>query len=219
MLSKLFINLTKNNDTLLLIFLLLILAFSGCIKRKDLIKQNNNLIADKIALENKIKLLAAECEAQKTSLNLAHETKIKEINAQSAKDISEIKVREEKKNIIIQLPDRLLFKMGSARIRNEMLPLLHLFAGYIKNFPDQMVLVKGHACSLPIHNKFYESNWDLSSKRANEVIKYLIEKEKLPADQFCSVGMGEFHPNTNDKDNRRVEILILSKELSNDLKK
>lgn len=48
-----------------------------------------------------------------------------------------------------------------------------------------MVEVEGHTDDVPIHTEKFPSNWELSSVRATNVVKYLlaqgIEKERLKA--------------------------------------
>ena len=44
----------------------------------------------------------------------------------------------------------------------------------LEQFPDYEVIVSGHTDNIPISNKEYPSNWDLSSARALNFMKILM---------------------------------------------
>ncbi len=81
---------------------------------------------------------------------------------------------------------------------------------------DHEILVEGHTDGQPIHNAYFDSNWELSTARATSVARLLIEKYGLPADHMGAVGYGDTRPiapNDNDADrakNRRVVIFVKS---------
>ncbi|MDE2489939.1 MAG: flagellar motor protein MotB [Elusimicrobia bacterium] len=83
---------------------------------------------------------------------------------------------------------------------------------------DHEILVEGHTDDQPIHNLYFDSNWELSTARATSVTRLLIDKYHLPADHMGAVGYGATRPlvpNDNDADrakNRRVVIFIKSAE-------
>ncbi|HBM81310.1 MAG TPA: flagellar motor protein MotB, partial [Clostridiaceae bacterium] len=69
----------------------------------------------------------------------------------------------------------------------------------------------------PINNKQFKSNWELSTSRAVNVLKRLLEISKLGPEKFSAVGYGEFHPIANNNtatgrtQNRRVDFIIEKK--------
>jgi flagellar motor protein MotB len=81
---------------------------------------------------------------------------------------------------------------------------------------DHEILVEGHTDDQPIHNLYFDSNWELSTARATSVTRLLIDKYRLPADHMGAVGYGATRPlvpNDNDADrakNRRVVIFVRS---------
>ena len=86
--------------------------------------------------------------------------------------------------------------------------------GPIKN----PVLIEGHTDSMPIQNERYPSNWELSTARATNIIKYLTQAHGLPPGRLSAVGYGEYMPvekNTTPQGrakNRRVDIIVLSSD-------
>lgn len=86
--------------------------------------------------------------------------------------------------------------------------------------------ISGHTDNKPIHTEIYKDNWDLSAKRAANVLRELAKKDKnklssmetLEKSMFIS-GFGEFqalNENKTDaqrKENRRVSIEIDYQEI------
>jgi chemotaxis protein MotB len=70
---------------------------------------------------------------------------------------------------------------------------------------------------MPINSKLiekYPTNWELSTARATQVVRFLAEKANLPPQRLVASGYGEFHPIASNKTpvgrakNRRIEILL-----------
>ncbi|WP_255484140.1 OmpA family protein [Granulicella sp. 5B5] len=80
--------------------------------------------------------------------------------------------------------------------------------------------IEGHTDNVPIHNSDFNSNWDLSTARANSVAMMLIDEAHFDPAKLSIAGYGEYHPvSSNDNPagrqaNRRVDIVILSTEIS-----
>lgn len=74
------------------------------------------------------------------------------------------------------------------------------------------IRVEGHTDIVPIgsHSRFRD-NWQLSTARAYQVMRYLMAVTKLPPTYFALAGYGPFHPLhsiNNYAENRRVEIYL-----------
>jgi len=76
------------------------------------------------------------------------------------------------------------------------------------------IRVEGHTDNWPIRGGKYASNWELSSARALEVVRYLSNISGIHEGKFSALGYGEFRPITTNETlagrskNRRVEIFI-----------
>ncbi len=118
------------------------------------------------------------------------------------------------KGLVMRLSDTLMFNLGAAEILPEAIPLMDKVA-FIVSRTSCVVRVEGHTDNLPIHTKKFPSNWELSTARAVNVLRYFTEKKKVPMQRLSAVGFGEFQPVfANDKPelrakNRRVEIVFL----------
>ena len=118
-----------------------------------------------------------------------------------------------KKELVMRLSDTLMFNLGAAKILPEAIPLLKKVASIIFK-TSYAVRIEGHTDNLPIHTEKFPSNWELSTARAVNVLRYFTENEKIPMQRLSAVGFGEFQPIfANDRPghrarNRRVEIVF-----------
>lgn len=128
---------------------------------------------------------------------------------------AKVTIKRETRGVLIELQDNILFDSGEAKLKEDSIPLLKKIAGLLKQFSNE-VIVEGHTDNLPINKGYYQSNWELSTDRANKVVRYFIEKEGLDGKRFQAVGLGEFRPiESNDtpqgrQKNRRVNILLVT---------
>ena len=81
---------------------------------------------------------------------------------------------------------------------------------------DWIIMVEGHTDKRPIQTIRYPSNWELSSARANTVLKLLLDLG-FPPNRLASAGYGEFYPISNGEtesdlqQNRRIELKLTSR--------
>ena len=124
-----------------------------------------------------------------------------------------IKVKVTETGIAIKIADPIGFDVGEADIKPELISALDHIAEIIGKVPGTMVRVEGHTDDVPIHTKKFPSNWELSSARALNVVKFLAERGINPA-QLSAIGYGEYRPlvpNTSRENrmmNRRIEIYV-----------
>ena len=111
------------------------------------------------------------------------------------------------------LSETMLFASGEARLSNEALPLLEKIGKVIEHV-GVTVEIEGHTDDRPIRNSRYPSNWHLSTARAVNVLRYLIQKTHVMPSMISAAGRAEFHPlfpNTSEENmtaNRRVEFIF-----------
>jgi len=114
-----------------------------------------------------------------------------------------------------------LFKLGSDELEPkgqlEMSKLALTLMEIEKSLPtdiDWILQIEGHTDSLPVkEGQNYRDNWELSTKRALSVLRFLI-KEGIKPSRLSASGYGSFQPidNKNTKiarmKNRRIEMKI-----------
>ena len=117
----------------------------------------------------------------------------------------------------------LLFDSGSANLQLEGKEKLEQIGITLKettteipNNIDWIIQVEGHTDKRPIQTAQYPSNWELSTARANSVLKLLLELG-FPPNRLSAAGYGEFYPislGDTPKDlqqNRRIELKLTSR--------
>ncbi|MCX5857834.1 MAG: OmpA family protein [Deltaproteobacteria bacterium] len=111
------------------------------------------------------------------------------------------------------IPNPVLFASGDASLAPSIYPVLDGIITIAKqNHLD--VQVEGHTDNLPIETAKFPSNWELSTMRAVNILRYLQKEGGIAADKLVAVGFAEHQPEaSNDtpegrKINRRIEILF-----------
>ena len=81
---------------------------------------------------------------------------------------------------------------------------------------DWIIQVEGHTDKRPINTSQFPSNWELSTARANSVLKLLLEIGFSPK-RLAAAGYGEFYPISEGEtkedyqQNRRIELKLTSR--------
>ena len=117
----------------------------------------------------------------------------------------------------------LLFDSGSASLQFEGKEKLKQIGLTLKettmNIPDDIdwiIQVEGHTDKNPINTPQFPSNWELSTARANTVLKLLLELGFNPQ-HLSAAGYGEFYPISEGEtvidlqQNRRIELKLTSR--------
>lgn len=118
--------------------------------------------------------------------------------------------------IIISFKDNALFPTGSATLSNDASSIITQIGTLLVKLDYSFILVEGHTDTDPISNAKFKDNMDLSSARAGNVWRVLVNCGLKP-DTMASIGYGEYRPvadndtEENKAKNRRVVISILKK--------
>ncbi|MDF2635113.1 MAG: Motility protein N-terminal domain containing protein [Pelosinus sp.] len=117
--------------------------------------------------------------------------------------------------LMIRIKDSALFTSGNANLRSESLRMGEEIGKVLVPL-SQKIVISGHTDNIPINTAEFPSNWELSSKRAINFMKFILASEKkLQPERFSAIGYGEYRPlQPNDtidgrSKNRRVEVLIM----------
>jgi chemotaxis protein MotB len=118
----------------------------------------------------------------------------------------------------VSMVDKILFPSGEAEITPEGLKVLERVGTILKNTQDKMIRVEGHTDNVPIHPNLqdkFATNWELSTARATNVVRFLQDKVGIKGIRLQAVGMSEYHPVASNStgagrsQNRRIEINLL----------
>lgn len=125
----------------------------------------------------------------------------------------------DERGLRIRFTDPLLFDLGKADLRPESVAVLRMVADSLSTLSNR-IEVQGHTDNIPISTSYFRSNWDLSTARACEVLRFLIQEGGIDPGRLSAAGYGEYKPiapndsKENRSKNRRVELLVLNDEES-----
>jgi len=111
----------------------------------------------------------------------------------------------------------MLFQSGSYLLPPRADEVLSNVAEIIKYKPELELMVEGYTDNVPIRNSCIEDNWDLSVRRASQVVKTLQNRFGVNPDKLIAAGRGEYNKlsenNTEEGRamNRRTRIILLPK--------
>lgn len=151
--------------------------------------------------------------ARKDSLNMALVMNLK--GAIGNLDDQDINIKVDKGVVYIDISDKLLFKSGKYEITPQAKTVLGKVATVLKNQPDLEFMVEGHTDNVPYSNGVLLDNWDLSVKRATEVVRILQKQYGLDPSKMAAAGRGEYNPVVENNSaenralNRRTRIVVL----------
>jgi chemotaxis protein MotB len=132
------------------------------------------------------------------------------VNLGMNNDFSVIKTEDGFKAVV---PNPVLFGSGDASLSEAVYSVLD---GIIKiaELNQLSIQVEGHTDNLPIETAKFPSNWELSTMRAVNILRYLQKSSGIPPKRLVAVGFAEYRPSaSNDtpegrQQNRRIEILF-----------
>lgn len=129
---------------------------------------------------------------------------------------NQMQVRLDRRGLVITLlSDSSYYDSGSADLRPQTEQILDAVYQFLKS-NQNLIRVEGNTDNVPIHTSSYPTNWELSTARAVNVVRYLVERDGLDPTRVSAAGYGEFRPRRpNDtpadrQANRRVDIVLLN---------
>jgi len=130
----------------------------------------------------------------------------------------DIAIHEFADQLSITIVDRVLFPSGQATLTPEGMKVLKKVGQVLARGVDRRIQIEGHTDNQDIGpelRKRFASNWELSTARATEVVRYLLAQTHLSAERLSAVGRADtapIAPNTTEagrQQNRRIEIILL----------
>jgi len=128
-------------------------------------------------------------------------------------DEGSIEIETDGKKTIIRVQEKGSFVSGSARLRDEYIPVIAKIRDLLLTINGK-IGIEGHTDNIPADGRAFTSNWDLSAARALAVANEIFADQRIKQKKFEIVGRANTRPlapnNTaaNRSMNRRVEIII-----------
>ena len=186
--------------------------------QKELIDKVEKLEGEKAELATAKEELSKEVEAKSGELAELKGTYDKledKMKDEIAK--GDISLSQDGGRLRVGLVDKILFDSGEAEISKRGEEVLARVGAVLAAIDDKQIQVSGHTDRTPISDKLvgqFPTNWELSTARAINVVRFLSEKATVPPQRLVASGYGEYHPIANNKTaagrakNRRIEILL-----------
>lgn len=114
---------------------------------------------------------------------------------------------------VISIHDAVIFDEGSYKIKPSSYGFLRQLCEMI-NEDEYPVMITGHTDNRQPDEKSFHSNWEISSLRAMEVLKFFVVIGKVDPMRLTAYGCGEYKPIASNEtrqtraQNRRVDIIL-----------
>lgn len=122
-----------------------------------------------------------------------------------------------RRGLIVSLKEAGFFNSGQANIKPDAYELIDTIAEVMTQYSNPLRL-EGHTDNVPISTAQFPSNWELSTARATNGLKYLLKNFDVDANKISATGYAEFRPIADNATpegrarNRRVDLVMLSGE-------
>lgn len=125
-----------------------------------------------------------------------------------------VSLRDTREGLVLSLREVGFFQSGSATLRANSMDAFDRIGSVLTSVAGNL-RIEGHTDNIPIHTAHFNSNWELSTARATEVIRLLLTREGIDPDRLSAAGYAEYHPIADNSSedgrrlNRRVDIVII----------
>lgn len=196
---------------------------------KDLNDQKTSLLNENSLVQNDLKSLTTE--SKMTIADQARRLKSLQDMIQTQKNVmsklknsiaaalmnyktDELSVYTKDGNVYVSLAEKLLFKSGSDVVDPKGKEALKSLAQVLNSTKEITVMIEGHTDNVPIKTNIFKDNWDLSTSRANSIVRILTKDNGFDPSRITASGRSEFHPVKENETvegragNRRTEVIL-----------
>ncbi len=167
-------------------------------------------------LANKLADISKEKEEEIAKLKGTYDELLADMKKEI--ELGQIKIVQLGDRLSVIMADKILFPSGESEITPEGLKVLERVGSVLKNTQNKIIRVEGHTDNEQINTRLqkkYSTNWELSTARATNVVRFLQEKIGIEPEFLQPIGMSEYHPVASNEtpdgrsQNRRIEITLL----------
>ena len=170
------------------------------IKEGELLSERTRLdslskeLSSRIARVEELEKLVTDKEAQMNALKTALTDALVSFKGNG------LSVEQRDGKVYVSMENKLLFQSGSWSVASTGKQALKKLGNVLAANPEIAVLIEGHTDSDPyIGNDNLSGNWDLSTKRATEIVKLLLKNNKIKAENLTAAGRGQHQPLATNK--------------------
>jgi chemotaxis protein MotB len=188
-------------------------------ENKTLLEEMASLSVEQEEMARKIAIYKKQVDAREQKVDQGTDT-YKNLLERLSPEIEEGKIRVDQADtrLKLNLVDKILFPSGSATLTQKGKLIIEKVGYALKETKDRKIMIEGHTDDQPLNpalKKVFDSNWDLSAKRATAVVKHLQEKVGIDPRLLSASGYSMYSPiveNSSPQNrqlNRRIEIVLV----------
>lgn len=160
--------------------------------------------------------ISSEKEKEISNVKSTYETLVKEMQKEIEK--GDIKITQAVDRLSVNLVEKILFDSGEAEVKPEGLNILKRVGDILKGVSDKQIRIEGYTDNVKLGARLrqrYPTNWELSTARATNVVRYLQDKVGVDPRMLSAAGLSEYKPVASNEtpegraQNRRIEIVLL----------
>jgi len=163
----------------------------------------------------------AQTEAEREKLESELKRVQSELSAKLEPEIQagNVRIKRRGNELVVDVSDQILFDSGHANVNSGGQKVLGQVAQSLAQLKSYVIQVGGHTDNARVVNpetkELFPTNWELSTTRATNVVRFLEERGRIPGTRLMAAGFAEFRPaasNATPEDrqkNRRIEITLL----------
>lgn len=196
--------------------------------REDRTQAETDLAAlnERVAeMERRAAEISAEKDAEIRRLRGTYDSLVEDLKGEIEK--GEIKVTQIRDKLSVNLVEKVLFDSGRAEVKAQGEAVLKKVGAILGDVKGKEIRIEGYTDNVPIGEtlrKRFASNWELSTQRATNVLRFLQDQARVDGARLSAVGYGPFRPIADNKtpegraENRRIEIVLVPQDVKEVLK-
>lgn len=179
-------------------------------------KENEFLGREVERLKLKAGELSSAKERELANVKSTYENLVEELKKEIEQ--GDIKITQAVDRLSVNMVEKILFDSGKAEIKKDGLKVIQRVGDILKKVTDRQIRVEGHTDNVQIGARIrdkYPTNWELSTARATNVVRYLQDKVGIDPKLLSAAGLADNKPVAlNDTpegkaQNRRIEVVLL----------
>ena len=183
----------------------------------SILKARNTALA--AALDTQVAAVSRQKEAELAQLRTTYDELVSSMKDEISQ--GQIQITRLADRLSVTMVDKILFPSGEAGITPAGLRILHRVGDVLKSTEGKIIRVEGHTDNVAISDKLkstFPTNWELSTARAANVVRYLQDSVGIEPERLQAVGLSQYHPVASNESvqgrsqNRRIEIALLPME-------
>jgi len=117
-----------------------------------------------------------------------------------------ITVFTDARGVVVRIMDKAFYDEGKADLKQGAKNALNKIIPIMKGIKNH-IRIEGHTDDTPISKGEFKSNWELSVRRATEVVRYIVEKGPIAPDRVSATGYAEYRPIVSNDTAENKDVL------------